>query len=211
MSRFLLLGASRGLGHAICHSLLQRGAHITALIRNAEQAQRLRQAGVDVVEGDALDPQAMRAVCEQAGAKARVISTLGSFRAAQPVDFEGHRLLIDTMEATGLRRLLLVTSLGCGNSWQYLPARARHAFGFEVRLKTLAESWLQTSALEWTILRPAGLQDGEATGSARLAPPEEELHGVVRRADVATLAIELVAQRDTIGQILACVDDTLTR
>ncbi len=98
------------------------------------------------------------------------------------------------MELAGLKRLLLVTSLGCGDSWQYLPQRARAAFGHEVRLKSLAESWLQTSALEWTILRPAGLQDGEATGQAVLSQGEE-VHGLVRRADVAACGLRLLVTR----------------
>ncbi len=108
-----------------------------------------------------------------------MVSTLGSFRQPEPVDYLGNRHVIDEMEQAGLTRLLLVTSLGCGDSWQYLPERARAAFGHEVRLKSLAESWLQSSALSWTILRPAGLQDGDATGQAELSQGKE-MHGLVR-------------------------------
>jgi len=101
--------------------------------------------GVEVVIGDALDPQAVAQACRLADRDARVVSTLGSFRQSAPVDYQGNRHVIDEMERAGLSRLLLVTSLGCGDSWQYLPERARAAFGHEVRLKSLAESWLQTS------------------------------------------------------------------
>ena len=51
-------------------------------------------------------------------------------------------------------------------------------------MKSLAESWLQSSTLSWTILRPAGLQDGDATGQAELSQGKE-MHGLVRRQDVA--------------------------
>ncbi len=118
--------------------------------------------------------------------------------------------MIDAMEQAGLKRLLLVTSLGCGDSWQYLPERARAAFGHEVRLKSLAESWLQTSALAWTILRPAGLQDGDATGRAELSQGKE-VHGLVRRADVATQGLRLLADETAVGQIYAIGDPTLQR
>ena len=163
MPTTLIFGASRGLGRAFTEQALQQGHRVIALIRSPEVATELRALGVEVVNGDALDPQAVTAACQLAGDGAQAISTLGSFRQAEPVDYLGNRQVIDQMELAGLKRLLLVTSLGCGNSWQYLPQRARAAFGHEVRLKSLAESWLQTSALEWTILRPAGLQDGEAT------------------------------------------------
>lgn len=145
-----------------------------------------------------------------AGSEARVVSTLGSFRRPQPVDYQGNRHVIDAMEQTGLTRLLLVTSLGCGDSWQYLPERARAAFGHEVRLKSLAESWLQTSALDWTILRPAGLQDGEATGRAELSQGKE-VHGLVRRADVAAHGLRLLADEAALGQIYAIGDPELHR
>lgn len=141
-----------------------------------------------------------------AGSEARVVSTLGSFRRPQPVDYQGNRHVIDAMEQTGLTRLLLVTSLGCGDSWQCLPERARAAFGHEVRLKSLAESWLQTSALDWTILRPAGLQDGEATGRAELSRGKE-----VRRADVAIHGLRLLADETALGQIYAIGDPELHR
>ena len=173
-------------------------------------AVELRTLGVEVIEGDALDPAAVQQACAQAGPTARVISTLGSFRQPQPVDYQGNRNVIDAMEQTGLIRLLLVTSLGCGDSWQYLPERARAAFGHEVRLTSLAESWLQTSTLGWTILRPAGLQDGEATGQAVLSQGKE-VHGLVRRADVAAHGLRLLTDEAALGQIYAIGDPELHR
>ncbi|MBZ6074391.1 SDR family oxidoreductase [Aeromonas schubertii] len=211
MSRFLLFGASRGLGLAITRHLLAQEHEVHALVRSQAQAVELEAMGVRVTQGDALDGEAVALACAGAGEEALTISTLGSFRAERPVDFEGNRLVIDTLEQCGLRRLLLITSLGCGDSWHSLPERARAVFGQEVRLKSLAESWLQSSSLAWTILRPAGLQDGEPTGHARLAPQGEELHGLVRRSDVARLAHTLVQDPQHIGRIYGCVDDALIR
>lgn len=211
MSRFLLFGAGRGLGLATTRHLLAQEHEVHALVRCPIQAAELAAMGVSVTPGDALDGEAVAMACEGAGEEALVISTLGSFHAARPVDFEGNRLVIDTLERCGLSRMLLVTSLGCGDSWHSLPERARAVFGHEVRLKSLAESWLQSSSLAWTILRPAGLQDGEPTGHARLAPQGEELHGLVRRSDVARLAHTLVQDPQHIGRIYGCVDDALIR
>lgn len=205
MPTTLIFGASRGLGRAFTEQALQQGHRVIALIRSPEVATDLRALGVEVVSGDALDPQAVTAACQLAGDGAQVISTLGSFRQAEPVDYLGNRQVIDQMELAGLKRLLLVTSLGCGDSWQYLPQRARSAFGHEVRLKSLAESWLQTSMLEWTILRPA-----EATGQAVLSQGEE-VHGLVRRADVATCGLRLLGDKATHSQIYAIGDPELQR
>lgn len=210
MSTTLIFGASRGLGRAFTDHALRQGHRVVALVRSPEMAAELQGLGVEVVAGDALDPVAVTQACTLAGSEAQVVSTLGSFRQSQPVDYQGNRQVIDAMEQAGLKRLLLVTSLGCGDSWQYLPERARVAFGHEVRLKSLAESWLQTSALSWTILRPAGLQDGEATGQAVLSQGEE-VHGLVRRQDVALQGLQLLTNEQAIGQVYAIGDPHLQR
>ncbi|WP_279503542.1 NAD(P)-dependent oxidoreductase [Aeromonas veronii] len=210
MPTTLIFGASRGLGRAFTHHALSQGHRVVALVRSPEMAMELGALGVEVIEGDALDPAAVQQACVRAGQDAQVVSTLGSFHQAAPVDYQGNRHVIDAMEQAGLKRLLLVTSLGCGDSWQYLPERARAAFGHEVRLKSLAESWLQTSALVWTILRPAGLQDGDATGRAELSQ-DKEVHGLVRRADVAAQGLRLLADETAVGQIYAIGDPELQR
>ncbi|MGY3904787.1 SDR family oxidoreductase [Aeromonas lusitana] len=210
MPTTLIFGASRGLGRAFTDQALRQGHRVVALVRNADMAAELQTLGVEVVQGDALDAAAVAQACLLAGSEARVVSTLGSFRQAQPVDYQGNRLVIDEMERAGLKRLLLVTSLGCGDSWQYLPERAREAFGHEVRLKSLAESWLQTSSLEWTIVRPAGLQDGEATGKALLSQGQE-VHGLVRRQDVALQGLQLLTSEQALGQIYAIGEPGLQR
>lgn len=210
MPTTLIFGASRGLGRAFTEQALRQGHRVVALVRNVDMVAELHALGVEVVQGDALDAAAVAQACLLAGSEARVVSTLGSFRQPQPVDYQGNRLVIDAMERAGLSRLLLVTSLGCGDSWQYLPERARAAFGHEVRLKSLAESWLQTSSLEWTILRPAGLQDGEATGKA-VPSQGQEVHGLVRRADVAEQGLRLLTDQQALGQIYAIGDPGLQR
>ncbi|MFM5522955.1 NAD(P)-dependent oxidoreductase [Aeromonas jandaei] len=210
MPTTLIFGASRGLGRAFTHHALNKGHRVVALVRSPEMATELEALGVEVIEGDALDPAAVQQACALAGQDAQVVSTLGSFRQTAPVDYQGNRHVIDAMEQAGLKRLLLVTSLGCGDSWQYLPQRARAAFGHEVRLKSLAESWLQTSSLAWTILRPAGLQDGDATGRAELSQ-DKEVHGLVRRTDVATQGLRLLADETAVGQIYAISDPELQR
>lgn len=210
MPTILIFGASRGLGRAFTDQALRQGHRVVALVRSPEMAAELNTLGVEVVRGDALDEAAVAQACLLAGSEAQVVSTLGSFRQAQPVDYQGNRHVIDAMEQAGLKRLLLVTSLGCGDSWQYLPERAREAFGHEVRLKSLAESWLQTSRLSWTILRPAGLQDGEATGRAVLSQGKE-VHGLVRRQDVAIQGLQLLTNEQALGQIYAIGEPGLQR
>ncbi len=99
--------------------------------------------------GDACDASVVAAACRAAGPDALIISTMGGAQ-----DYLAHRTVIDEAEKAGISRMILVTSLGCGDSWPFLSERAKAAFGQAVREKTLAESWLQTSQLDYAILRP---------------------------------------------------------
>lgn len=104
-----------------------------------------------------------------------------------------------------MNRFLLVTSLGCGDSWQYLSDRAKQVFGNSVREKSLAESWLQTSSLDYTILRPGGLKDGEPNQQGELSQ-HQEVHGSINRGEVARLVHQLFDNAESVGQIYACVE-----
>jgi len=205
MKTLLVFGASRGVGRHAVEQALAEGRRVVALLRKPETQAELTALGAEVVPGDALNLAAGEAACHQAGTDAEVLSTLGSFGADQPVDYLGNRHVADAMATCGLRRLLLVTSLGCGDSWPTLSPRSRAAFGGSVREKTLAEAWLMTSSLDYTIVRPGGLRNGPALGNGQLSQ-HQEVHGFVRRADVAATALSLLAKPDSIGQIYALID-----
>lgn len=193
MTPWLLFGAGgTGVGSLIARHALTQGREVVALVRNSTAAQQLTAVGAKVVCGDATDSDAVMRACQLAGTHATIISTMGGGQ-----DYLSHRAVIDCAEAVGLRRMVLVTSLGCGDSWAFLSDRAKAAFGHSVREKSLAECWLASSQLDFAILRPGGLLNGSATGLA-LRQQNQEVHGFVMREDVAAHAAELAAQ-DCLG------------
>ncbi|AHG20004.1 hypothetical protein Z042_10410 [Chania multitudinisentens RB-25] len=211
MKPWLIFGGGHGVGaHLLALANqpadpLSSPRSVTLLIRNPQQAEALRSQGFSVVCGDACDPASVLEACRLAGPEAAIISTLGS----RSADYQGNRLIIDTAEQLGLKRMLLVTSIGCGESWPTLSSAARAAFGQAVREKSLAESWLQTSGLIYTLVRPGGLLDSPATGHAiRL---QTEAHGMVTRADVAMHLSQMIEDPATYYQIYALVEPGLTR
>lgn len=200
---WLIFGGASGVGRALVTLGLQESRAITALVRNTEQAQTLRECGVTVVEGDALDEHCVRLACETAGPRARIVSTLGSAEA----DYLGNRLIIDTAERCGIRHMVLVTSIGCGDSWHLLSPKAREVFGHAVREKSLAESWLKTSRLNGCILRPGGLKPGAGTG--RSIRVQEEALGLIHREDVARQIQQVIDDETAYGKIYFLIDPTL--
>ncbi|MCX8957990.1 NAD(P)-binding oxidoreductase [Erwinia psidii] len=205
MATWLILGAARGTGAELVNYAVAHQQPVVVLVRKQEDAERLAACNhVQAFVGDACDVRSVIQACEAAGPDAVIISTLGG----GGQDYTAHRNVIDCAELTGITRMLMVTSLGCGDSWPTLSERAKRAFGQAVREKSLAESWLQTSRLAWTIIRPGGLLNGEATGKGQLRQ-NAEVHGLIRRADVALAIVALVAQPLN-NQIYSLVEPGLT-
>lgn len=207
---YLIFGASRGLGYQFASEISRYGHSGVAMVRQDNDAGQLHKLGFQCAIGDALNPQDVKDVLAGVPVDCTVISTIGSYRSENPVDFEGNRVIIDAMERRGLGKLLLVTSWGCGDTWQWLSPRFREIIGGAVRLKSLAETWVMSSSLDYRILRPVGLIDGEATGAALLTQ-STEVHGLVRRADVARLGLQLVGDSSAKAGIFACHDPTLEK
>jgi len=92
----------------------------------------------------------------------------------------------------------------------YRSERARAAFGAIVDAKTRAELRLRKTALPYTIVRPGGLRDGPATGRGLLSD-DPQLHGFIRRADLALLIERVLRDPATLGRALAAVDASEAR
>lgn len=205
MAQWLLFGAGgKGVGNMIAQLAIANQQQLVAVVRNTEAAEKLSLQGVRVFVGDACDEAIVTAACQTVGAGATVISTMGGSQ-----DYLANRTVIDCAEQAGISRMVLVTSLGCGDSWQYLSLRSKAAFGQAVREKSLAESWLQTSSLDFAIIRPGGLLHGEATGKSILQQ-NIEAHGLVMRADVAAQVYQLARQPELKKQIFSLIQPDLT-
>lgn len=205
MQPWLIFGAGKGTGACLVDLAISKKQPVIAFVRDPEKAEELNAKQITTVVGDACDSQCVEQACQLAGSQAIIISTMGG----QSANYHAHRTVIDCAEKQSISRMLMVTSLGCGTSWATLSDRAKAAFGYAVREKSLAESWLQSSSLSYTILRPGGLMDGAPTQQAQLYPEDQEIHGYVRRSDLATLMINIIANGSHINSVCGVVDPSL--
>lgn len=198
--KITLVGGSRGTGAQIAILAQQAGHEVTVLSRSAISS----GSGRNIV-GNALDP----AVAAEAvsGADAVVI-TVGGAKSVAQQRTAVTRSIVSAMQSAGVKRLIVQSSLGAGGSASQLPA----PFGFITKLllaKPLAdhesqEAIVKQSTLDWTILRPTGLNDKQPTGDwlELEIGDATKLKGSIPRADVAACTLRALNDNSTIGKAL---------
>ncbi|MFI8086131.1 NAD(P)H-binding protein [Kitasatospora sp. NPDC086009] len=185
--------------------LAERGDRPAGLIRRPEQAGDLAAAGAEPLLLDLESATAPELARLLAGADAVVFAAgagpgSGADR-KNTVDRDAAVLLADAAELAGVRRYLIISSMGADAQAHY-PADP--VFETYLRAKGAADDAVRArTALDWTVLRPGRLTDGPGTGLVRLAPSVER--GAVDRADVAAVLAELLHEAGTAGQTLELV------
>jgi len=206
MSPLLIFGASRGVGLELARLARAEGRPVAALLRTQSDASALETMGVTVMRGDALDPADVARAFTAVPMGAVVVSTLsGRAPDGRFVDEVGNVNAVEAALTNAASRLVLVTSIGCGEMAPYRSEQAKAAFGATVDAKTRAEDHLRATHLAWTIVRPGGLRTGPATGRGILST-DPQMHGYIHRADVALLVGRVLRDPGTIGRALAAVD-----
>jgi putative NADH-flavin reductase len=179
--RILVIGATGGTGREIVAQALEQGYEVTALVREPAKLQ-LTNPQLTVLRGDVLDPQSLDAAVRGQDA---VLSALGHRQLYVPsrVQSEGTLNVIRAMEAHGVRRFVCETAIGLGNSAGRLGLFATFFF-IPVVLpvyfwdKSRQENVVAESSLDWVLVRPGVLTNGERRGVYR--------HGVEVGSYIAT-------------------------
>jgi nucleoside-diphosphate-sugar epimerase len=205
MNRPLLtvFGARRGLGLAIARSARLAGWDVTAVVRPGADASEAVAAGCRISAADALDAAAVTACFAAERRKGWVVSALGAQDTR--VDDQGNRNIIDAVKAHGGSGLLLISSLGAGDSREYASVRLLQAIGPVLEAKTRAEEHLRASGIDFAIIRPGGLVDGIVTKTGQLVE-QQDVHGFIAREELARLALALLTDKRLAGQTLAAID-----
>lgn len=184
--------------------LAERGDAAVGLIRNPAQADDLRAAGAEPVVLD-LESSTVEQVAEVLrGADAAVFAAgAGAGSGAdrkQTVDRDAAVLLADAAERAGVRRFLVVSSMGAKADADYPDP----VFQSYLRAKGAADDAVRAhDALDWTILRPGALTDDPGTGRVSLAVTTGR--GSVPRDDVAAVLLALLDAPSAAGLTLELI------
>ena len=182
-------------GHGQIALLAQRrlaaeGHRPVGLVRNPDHADDLRAVGAEPVIFD-LEHQTAAELAEiVAGADALVFAAgagpgSGSAR-KMTVDRDGAILLADAAGLAGIRRYVVVSAMAADD----FVVGSEEVFQIYLRAKAEADEIVRSRDLDWTIVRPGGLTDDDATGAVQVA--ERTGRGQIPRDDVADIVVRLV-------------------
>ncbi|MCF4969452.1 SDR family oxidoreductase [Nostoc sp. CMAA1605] len=208
-SHIFLVGASRGVGREIANYLRQQDIAVTALLRNETSRTELEAIGVEVVLGDALNLDDVEKAMITDKPVNAVISTLGGLPSdTEKPDYIGNKNLIDIAVKANIQKLILVTSIGTGNSVGAVPPQALNALQPVLIEKDKAEQHLIASGLTYTIVRPGGLKSEPPTGNAVLTE-DIRIVGSIHRADVAELVCRCLTSENANNKVLSAIDKNM--
>ncbi|MGW6156628.1 SDR family oxidoreductase [Streptomyces sp. NPDC055144] len=201
--RIVIAGGHGQIALRLERLLAARGDEVAGIIRRAEQADDLREAGAEPLVCDLESASAEEVAGLLEGADAAVFaagagpgSTAGR---KDTVDRAAAVLFADASERAGVRRYVVVSSMGADPAHQ-----GDEIFDAYLRAKGEADASVRArTGLDWTIVRPGMLTNDAGTGLVRLEASTGR--GPVPRDDVAAVLAELVETPATAGLTLELI------
>jgi putative NADH-flavin reductase len=216
--KLTIFAATGGIGRQLLQQAVAAGHDVTAVVRNPQKLSgQVRAVSADLA---AADPAVLESAVDGADA---VLSGLGPRSNAEAgVARQGTRAIVQAMQATGVRRIVVVSAAPIGtvpSPGRPKPPRHDPGDGFfmrnllspmtKVALRqhyadlALMEDVLRDSGLDWTVVRPPRLTDKPLTGTYRTAYGQNLRRGaLVSRADVAHLMLDVLERPEAIKQVI---------
>lgn len=160
--KILIFGASGKTGQELVKQALAQGHHVTAFVRTPSKM-NITHENLKLFQGDVT----IYARVEQAvGGHDAVFSTLG---AASPFKYDqsvvnGLAHIVKAMELSAVNRLVYMSAINVKESRRYAGLLVKMFASTLLRTETAGhearEKIIRQSQLEWTIIRPATLNNG---------------------------------------------------
>jgi NADH dehydrogenase len=143
--RVFVTGGSGFVGTNVIDELLGRGYGVTALAHSKE----VRAGRVQTVKGDVFDTKALDEGIRGCAAVVHLVGIIFEKESKgvtfERIHYEGTRSVVDATRRNGVRRYVHMSALG---------ARSNAVSDYH-RTKYLAEEYVRSSGLDWTIFRPS--------------------------------------------------------
>jgi uncharacterized protein YbjT (DUF2867 family) len=196
---FLVTGATGGIGRRVVRLLGEQEKEVRAFVRLTSRYGELEHRGANIFIGDLRQERDIHKACQ--GVQ-YIISTHGSDGDALSLDYRANIELIDSAKANGVQHFVFISVLGADRGYEDAPV---------FKAKRAVERYLETSGLNYTILRPAGLASNllplaerfRETGLYLLVGDPKNRTSIVSTDDLARIVVDSVTVAAARNQIFS--------
>jgi uncharacterized protein YbjT (DUF2867 family) len=197
--KVLVAGARGKTASSLVRMLVEAGHEVRGLVRTEEQLPEVEADGAEPVLCDLETETAEGGVGEAVEGCDAIVFAAGAGPGSgaarkETMDFGGAAKLVEAAKERGVRRYLMLSSMGADD-----PEAGSGAMRPYLRAKARADERLRGSGLDYTIVRPGSLTDEEGNGRIEVA---EHLgrRGEIPREDVARILASALESQNTLGK-----------
>jgi putative NADH-flavin reductase len=208
--KILILGITGRTGILVAEEAIKRGHNVVGIARDPS---KVTVEGAEIISGTPYDFETVQKAIKGCDS---VISTLNIFPQTQalfgkiktPLNSMSVSIknIVKAMDEAGIRRIVVMTALGVGDSAKEIPA----FFSFMVKITNIKyayadhdaqEKILENSDLDWTVVRPVGLNDkNENLSILYRVKGEGKIKSMISRNAVAHFMLECLEKGTFIRQ-----------
>ncbi len=210
--RVLVFGGTGMIGNEIVKALVARGARVTVFVRADSDRGPLAGLPVQYVVGDVLAPATVSAAF-RGGRYDVAISAIArtdhdKAATGTTVYATGNDHITHAAHAARVRQMILVGTVGSGDSAPLVPPKLREFARIVFADKTEAENSLIASGMHYTIIRTGILLVGEASGTGVLSE-DHALAKPMRLGEVGRVVAACAGDRACYDHIYHTVDPAI--
>jgi len=199
----VVFGADSDTGYRLVQLARRAGRAVLGVVSRDRDLGLVERLGAGGAVADPVQRDEVEAVFRNRdAARLEVVCFIGG---TPQLNSQGNINVIDAAHAAGVRRFILTTSIGCGDSAVVLDPFVKAFAGKSIRAKDWAEKRLTATGMDWTIVRSGGMHGRPARGSAMLVESPWVV-GYINRTDLGDLVWQVVASPKSVGRTFAAVD-----
>ncbi|MBN8279017.1 MAG: NAD(P)H-binding protein [Gammaproteobacteria bacterium] len=202
-STLVIFGAESDTGYRLLQLARKADRRVLGVVGHPRETGLIERMGAEAVVADPAKRDEVDRVF--AGRDATGLEVVCFIGGTPQLNSQGNINVIDAANAAGVRRFILTTSIGCGDSAVVLDPFVKAFAGKSIRAKDWAEKQLRATGMAWTIVRSGGMHGRPSRGTAVLVESPWVV-GYINRTDLGDLVWQVVSSPKSAGRVFAAVD-----
>jgi nucleoside-diphosphate-sugar epimerase len=197
----LVFGATGKTGIQICEQLSEKEINYSVFVREAS-LEKLTDSSLKKIIGDVLSEEDVSKAIQDNSYTDIIISLGSKSLSANTLRSDGTKYIIDAIkQSKSNAKIHLISAMGVGESWNQMKWSSKLLSNILLKnvMKDhkIQEDVVVNSQVQYHILRPVGLKDGNSLGVIHVQNEGFLPRNDIRRADVAKYLVDSMSEGKT--------------